>query len=160
MLFDRTKVGEIVTAVAKLTSTTAVLPFSKEVDREEHDITVISVMSSYLTVISSALSKTLVSNSDVANAETEAETMKITASVNATIFFFMISLPIFQNSAHAFYRSNVVLRVVLHSSPGARQAAAARCSHSCGSSTEAGSEFHGSMQTKRTGLDRADQMRV
>ena len=33
-----------------------------------------------------------------------------------------------------------MLRVVLHSPPGARQAAAARCSHSCGSCTEAGSE--------------------
>ncbi len=59
-----------------------------------------------------------------------------------------------------FQRSNVVLRVVLHSPPGARQAAAARWLHSCGSSTEAGREFHGSMQTKRSGFDRADQMRV
>ena len=58
----------------------------------------------------------------------------------------------------AVQRLKVVLRVVLHSAPGARQAAAARCSHSCGSFTEAGSEFHGSMQTKRRGLDRADQI--
>ena len=60
----------------------------------------------------------------------------------------------------AVQRLKVVLRVVLHSPPGARQAAAARWLHYCGSFTEAGREFHGSMQTKRRGLDRADQMRV
>ena len=57
-----------------------------------------------------------------------------------------------------FYRSNVVLNVVSQLSPGARQAAAARWLHCCGSVSAAGRLCHGSMHTNRTGFAGADQM--
>ena len=56
------------------------------------------------------------------------------------------------------YRSKVVLRVVCQLSPGARQAAAARSSQSCGSVAAAGRLCHSSIHTQRTGFAGADQM--
>ena len=53
---------------------------------------------------------------------------------------------------------NIVLKVVDHASPGARQAAAARWFQSCGSSSAPGRLCHGSMHTKRTGFAGADQI--
>lgn len=58
------------------------------------------------------------------------------------------------------YLAKVVLSVVEYSPPGARQAAAARSPHSCGSSSAPVSERHGSMHTKCHGFLSALQISV